>query len=147
LSYIAHPVGRTNFAHALHTQAASAGANLITTTVEGQHPPHEDLLTKAGLSARKYGKDQHCAIHRQHKNDHAQKEKQNFRSLPSPYLGLGSFLRIPLFHKDFLFLSFNLFSFSFSYEGRWSSGSRSLDLAIFFWAGWLTELVDQIVIQ
>lgn len=48
---------------------------------------------------------------------HKKKSKTLSDRFPSPYLGSGSFLRIPHFY-DFLSFSFNLLSFHFSYEGR-----------------------------
>jgi hypothetical protein len=55
---------------------------------KGQHLPHEDLLTDAVLSARENANDQHCAIHHQHKNDHAQKKSKTFVDrFPSPLPG------------------------------------------------------------
>ena len=94
----------------LCTLRRDQGQILSQPPAKGQHSPHEDLLTDAVLSARKNANDQHCAIHQQHKNDHAQKEKQSKTSDRFPLLTwvLGHFCVYHFFSGTFLFFPFNL---------------------------------------
>lgn len=96
--------------------------------------PHENALFETWASARVNAESQHYTFHRQHMNDHAQKEKAKHRRSLLPFSLPGSWV-ISAYTTSPLGFSFLLIFilFTFRTKEEWSSGSRSLDLACLFW--------------
>jgi hypothetical protein len=130
---------------AVRTQATS-GANFVITTSESSAPTSRGYPDR-NRAVRKDKCREPTLRHStgQHKNDHAQKEKQNShdRFPLSPYLGLGSFLRIPPFLLDslsFLFFQSPSFFFFPTFVRR-KDGVQGADRWIWpvFWGGTLFD--------
>lgn len=132
---------RTRSTLAVRTQPTS-GANFVTTVSEGPVP------TSRGYSDRNRAvrKDNFGQPTLHYSTDNTRmtmhkKEKQNFhdRFPPSPYLGSWVISAYTTFFwilfPSFFFKSPSFFFFHFRTKEEWSSGSRSLDLALFF-LGW-----------
>lgn len=103
--------------------------------------PHENALIETWLSARVNAESQHCTFHRrQHKERPCTKRKSKTPSIASPLLLTWVLGHFCVYHlSSGSFLSFNLLSFHFSYEGRMEFWEPIVASGLFFFGRGLAD--------